>query len=142
MSNKCEGASVVILSPDRRVLLYLRDNKPVLRYPNCWDLLGGNVEPGESPEQCIRRELLEEIELDLQNPKLFAMYDLEDRIEHTYWAELDLDIVTTPLHEGQRLQWFSQTDLGQLPDPKVAFGFKPILLDFFRKRPWKSGGAP
>nr|WP_231918584.1 NUDIX domain-containing protein [Microlunatus sagamiharensis] len=24
-------------------------------YPDCWDLFGGHVEPGESPEQAARR---------------------------------------------------------------------------------------
>ncbi len=119
------------------VLLYLRDHKPGIAYPGCWDLLGGTVEPGESPDQCIKRELSEEIEFDLKTPQLFKRSDMPDRVEHTYWLMHDLDITKTPVHEGQRLQWFSQQELIDLPDDQIAFGFKPILLDFFRQQPWR-----
>lgn len=137
MSIKRQGASVIVVNSDRQVLLYLRDDKAGIRYPNCWDLLGGNVEAGESAEECIKRELREEIELDLGTPQLFNTYDMGDRIEHTFWVELELEIERTPLHEGQRLQWFSEREVSQLPDEKVGFGFKPILLDFFRQKSWE-----
>jgi len=119
------------------VLLYLRDQKPGIAYPGCWDLLGGSVEPGESPERCIKREILEEIEFDLTTPHLFKVYDMEDRVEHTYWAMQDLDIAKTRLHEGQRLQWFSQQEIIELLENQIGFGFKEIVLDFFRQQPWK-----
>ena len=82
MAAKKQGASIVFVNSERRVLLYLRDNKPGIPYPACWDLLGGTVEPGESPEQCIRREVREEIEFDLKNPQLFTVRDFADRVEH------------------------------------------------------------
>jgi 8-oxo-dGTP diphosphatase len=136
LAAKRKGASIVFVNSKRRVLLYLRDNKPGIPYPGCWDLLGGGAEPGESPEDCIKREVLEEIEFDLKGPRLFNVYEMEDRVEHTYWISHDLDIATTPLHEGQKLRWFSQQELTALPEGEVGFGFKPILLDFFRRQPW------
>jgi 8-oxo-dGTP diphosphatase len=136
LASKRKGASVILVNPKGQVLLYLRDDKREIPYANCWDLLGGNVEVGESAEECIKRELLEEIELDLRKPQLFHVHDMDDRIEHTFWAEHDLDIASTRLHEGQRLQWFSGCEILEIPDDQLAFGFKSILLDFFRERPW------
>jgi len=52
--------AIALLVRDGRALLAHRH--PDRRwYPDCWDLVGGHVEPGESPEQALRRECLEEI---------------------------------------------------------------------------------
>ena len=48
-----------VLARDQRVLLGLR--APHLRsYPGVWDILGGHLEDGETPEEALRRELMEE----------------------------------------------------------------------------------
>ena len=60
----CVGA-VLILTQDRRVdgpplvLLGKRDPKRAF-YPGVWDVLGGHLEPGETAEQALVRELQEE----------------------------------------------------------------------------------
>ncbi|MFT3875462.1 MAG: NUDIX domain-containing protein [Propioniciclava sp.] len=34
-------------------------------YPDCWDLVGGHVEPGETPEDAVRRECREELGIEV-----------------------------------------------------------------------------
>lgn len=34
-------------------------------YPNCWDLIGGHIEAGETPEDAVRRECREEVGVTL-----------------------------------------------------------------------------
>lgn len=52
--------AIALLVRDGRALLAHRH--PGRRwYPDVWDLVGGHIEPGETPEQAVRRECLEEI---------------------------------------------------------------------------------
>ena len=54
-----EVALVLLVDPKGAVLLQHRD-EDLAASPNQWSLPGGHVEPGETPEQAARRELLEE----------------------------------------------------------------------------------
>ena len=136
---KKKGTSILFLNSSGQILLFLRDNKPEIPFPNCWDVLGGHVEEDEEPQTCIKREMQEEIEVDVVNPRLFNVYDMDDRLEYTFWTQADLDIARLTLHEGQRLKWFSENDIKGMTDNLFAFNFKPIILDFYRKKPWQSG---
>lgn len=135
------GSSIFFLNSAGRILMLLRDDKPWIPYPNCWDVPGGCVEPGETPEECIRREMLEEIEVELDNPRPFNIYDMDDRLEHTFWTRADFDLAILPLHEGQRLQWFSEDEILRMPEEQIAFGFKPVIHDFYSRKPWLSRAA-
>lgn len=53
---------------------YLRDDKPIRPFPNHWDLIGGHVEVGETPEQALRQEVREEIGFRLTAWRLFRRY--------------------------------------------------------------------
>ncbi len=52
----CVGA---LLVRDQRVLMGLRAKHK--SFADCWDIIGGHVEPGESAEDALARELREEL---------------------------------------------------------------------------------
>jgi 8-oxo-dGTP pyrophosphatase MutT (NUDIX family) len=54
-----EVALVLLVDSSGAVLMQLRDEHAPVS-PNQWSLPGGHLEPGETPEQAARRELLEE----------------------------------------------------------------------------------
>jgi 8-oxo-dGTP diphosphatase len=122
------GASIIFLNSRNQVLLLLRDDKPEIPYPNMWDLPGGHVEPGETAEACIVREMMEEIETDVSAARSHAVYDFPDRIEHIFLMEMEAEAENIPLHEGQCLRWFSAAEITSLP---IAYGFDLVLSDFF-----------
>ena len=95
---------------------------------SCW-----NVYDGETPEQCIVREMKEEMELDLEDFQLFSVMEFTDRIEYTFWKKANLDIQSITLHEGQKLKWFTESEAR---NTKLAYGFNEILEDFFKKSPF------
>ena len=130
------GTSMLFHNSLGQVLLFLRDDKKDIPYPNCWDLLGGKVEHNESPDACIIRELEEEIEYCLRHPKLYRVTQFVDRVEHTFVQYVqgeEIDPAKTPLHEGQRLKWFSKEEFRMLPADRIAFGFRPLVLEFLEK---------
>ncbi|NTU92910.1 MAG: NUDIX domain-containing protein [Chlorobiaceae bacterium] len=128
---KRSGASIILVNSRNQVLLLLRDDKPEIPYPNMWDLPGGHVEPGETPMECIVREMMEEIETDVSKCSLLKVYDFPDRIEYIFLMELDVEADAIPLHEGQCLRWFAARDLQGL---ELAFGFDLVLNEFFANR--------
>lgn len=125
---KRKGCSIIFVNDSRQVLLFLRDDIPTIPFPNMWDVPGGHVEPGETPEQCIVREMREEMEMDLSGFSLFSIMDFPDRIEYTFWKKSNLDIDRITLHEGQRLKWF---DREEVEKTRLALGFNRILRSFF-----------
>src|SRR5262245_60994662 len=54
------AAGVILLTPDRRLILQLRDDRPDIDNPGKITTFGGSAEPGETAVQCSLRELREE----------------------------------------------------------------------------------
>lgn len=125
---KRSGASIILQNSRNKVLLFLRDDKPDIPYPNFWDLPGGHVEKGETPEACIVREMMEEIETDISACSHQSVYNFDDRIEYLFFMDFEAETDTIPLYEGQRLQWFAETEI---PWNRLAYGFDLVLRDFF-----------
>ncbi|UCF93288.1 MAG: NUDIX hydrolase [Desulfobacterales bacterium] len=130
---KRKGASILFINDQRQVLLFLRDNKPNLPYPNMWDAPGGHVEGHETPVQCIVREMMEEMKLRLDKFELFAVDEFSDRIEYTFWKRSNLDTAKIELNEGQELRWFTETEV---KNTELAYGFNEIIENFFNQAPF------
>ena len=123
------GSSIIFINDKQQILLFLRDDKPGLPYRNMWDVPGGHVEDDETPEDCIVREMKEEMDLDLHDFQLLSKKEFEDRIEYTYWKRANLDISEIELMEGQYLKWFSRKDAART---KLAYGFNEIVEEFYQ----------
>src|SRR5437660_11078838 len=86
------------------ILMLRRKKKP---NQNLWNGLGGKVEVLEVPLQAVRREILEEGEIDITSAEVYYGGIVSDfsedesilNIVHTYIAELP---PTFPIWEGER----------------------------------------
>lgn len=134
---KRAGTSLLVVNDTDEILLLLRDDNPEIPYPNMWDIPGGHVEPNETPDQCIVREMKEEMGLDIPTADLFLVTEFSDRTEYTFWLRMDLEIEEIHLTEGQRLQWFSKSDAANI---ELACQFDQVVDAFFAERPWTNGG--
>ncbi|NEO58722.1 MAG: NUDIX domain-containing protein [Okeania sp. SIO3B5] len=135
--NKIQGSVIILLNSNNEILLVLRDDKESIPFPNTWNLLGGILENNESPEECIRREIREEIEIELGNINFFQKYNIYDREHYVFWKQIDLDLTEIQLNEGQRLAYFTKDELDQ---NQLAFQCNKILNDFFVQVLWPQFG--
>ncbi len=68
-SRKTVVAALITREPDGEVLLSLR--RPDQAMPLLWELPGGKIEPGESPEQALQREVREELDVEVSVGGIF-----------------------------------------------------------------------
>lgn len=131
-----EGVSAIPIDRQGRILLQQRDDRPDLRFPGCWTTFGGAIENGETPDEAIRRELLEEIELELPM-KLWKV--LNEVVEfpgfpaitgknYVYVGPIDKLADDICLNEGQALGYFGPDDLAAL---RIGFGFEVLFREVF-----------
>jgi 8-oxo-dGTP diphosphatase len=107
--------SVAALVRDGRVLLVHRH--PSRRwYPDCWDLVGGHVEPGELPHQAVTRECLEELDIRVHDPLPFPMTVGDPTLDvHAFLVtQWDGEPVNAAPEEHDGLRWFRPSELAQL----------------------------
>lgn len=119
-----DAAAAVICLDDGRYLLQLRDQKPGLFYPGHWGLFGGAIEPPETPEAALRRELSEELGLAGCVPQPLSDFTFQMRalgMFSRFFFEVRLpnsDLAQFTLAEGAGMEAFHAADI--LTKPRVV----------------------
>ncbi len=113
MNDQPVAVAMAILYQQGKFLLQLRDDYPHILYPGHWGLFGGHLEPGESPEVGLYRELLEEITYQPQQLNLFRHYVDSKRITYIYHAPLTVTLDQLVQREGQDLALVSPEGINQ-----------------------------
>jgi 8-oxo-dGTP diphosphatase len=108
----------VILRREDEVLLCHR--APTRRwYPDVWDFAGGHVEPGEQPQDALRREVLEELGVtltDVDGDPVLHRTNPGTGLDLTVWASRHWQgqVTNRQPEEHDAIAWFGPADLPAL----------------------------
>ena len=114
MNTKPAEVAIAILYRQDQFLMQLRDNIPTIIYPGYWAFFGGHLDPGETPEEAVKRELLEEIGYTPPFISPFRCYCDSEVIRHVFHAPLTVELNQLVLTEG----W----DMGLLTPEHIKTG--------------------
>lgn len=124
-------AAMALVDPEGRVLLAQRP--PGKSMAGMWEFPGGKVEPNETPEACIQREMKEELGVILCD-RCFAAVTF---VSHAYedfhllmllYVARRWEGIPTAL-EGQQLAWRRPAEMAALPMPPADVPLVAALRD-------------
>lgn len=103
--------ALAMLEREGRWLMQLRDEIPTIVAPGCWGLFGGHLDPGETPEQALRRELLEEISWQPPALEQVMVHRIHRRTAYVFRSELSVPLAQLQLLEGLDMALVSREEL-------------------------------
>jgi 8-oxo-dGTP diphosphatase len=124
-------AACALVDTDGRVLIAQRPQGKQLA--GLWEFPGGKVEPGETPEECLVRELREEIGIETKiaclAPLTFASHSYDDfHLLMPLYVCRRFEGIPMP-KEGQTLKWVRPRQMRDYPMPPADAPLIPFLID-------------
>ena len=125
-------SAVALIDVDGRVLLTQRPEGKSMA--GLWEFPGGKVEPGETPEAALIRELHEELGIETWDsclaPLTFASHSYKDfhLLMPLFVCRKWVGIPSS--REGQALAWVRPAGLRDYPMPAADLPLIPVLRDW------------
>src|SRR5262245_43969023 len=97
-----------------------------------WELPGGKLEPSESPDVCVAREITEELGLQVHPTSLLDtwVYQITPEVRVlivTYGCSETAELEAVLSHEHKQLHWFPLSEVGELRMPQ---GYKISIFSW------------
>ena len=125
-------AACALVDLDGRVLLARRPEGK--KMAGLWEFPGGKLNPGETPEVALIRELKEELDIDVTAACLAPLFFASHGYERFHLL-MPLYVCrrwkgTPQGKEGQALAWVHKDKLAEYPMPEADRPLVPLLRDF------------
>lgn len=135
MRKKMETAAFVPYVRRKEGLLFFlqKRTKDAPRRPGFFAFFGGGLEKDESPEQGMKREVMEELVYTPMNSVYFSRYEAMERIHHVFVEEVGEEFpIKIKVREGEYGKFFNVKELAKLKkvSPLVRF-VTSQLSEFF-----------
>ncbi|HEY2024461.1 NUDIX domain-containing protein [Paraburkholderia sp.] len=100
---------------DRATVICRRNGKVLLvRRSVRWALPGGKIRVDETPLNCARRELREEISVDVGPLEYLWLFRGLSKLHHVFVSDLDDDARPQPASEICECRWFTPAEIATL----------------------------
>ncbi len=111
-----KNAVAIIVNKDNKILLLKRSLNPNQWMPGKWALVGGGIEKGETPEVAIKREIGEEIGINVNDLTfVFSIQRFNDSIEYLFGGKYGGDPLNITLNdEHTNFGWFDISEINYL----------------------------
>ena len=119
---KIEVVAAIIRDDEGRVFATQRGYG---EWQDFWEFPGGKMEPGESPEEALKREIWEELETRIEVEQLVTTVEYDyprfHLTMHCFWCHVESGSLILKEHEAAR--WLSRENLDTvnwLPADKIV----------------------
>jgi 8-oxo-dGTP diphosphatase len=124
-------AAAALVDPENRVLIAKRPAGKAMA--GLWEFPGGKVELGETPEDALRRELFEELSIDVC-ARCLAPFTFTSHAYDDFHLLMPLYLCRTwdgeiAPREGQEIRWARASRLSQYDMPPADLPLIPYLRD-------------
>ena len=129
MQNKLIFTTLCYIEQDGKYLMLHRNKKKDDINKNKYIGIGGHLEHGEPPEECIVRETLEETGLKLENPVLRGMisFVMDEVTEHSFLYTCDAFSGSIHVCTEGELVWIEKDKVLEVPLWEGDKIFLPLL---------------
>lgn len=88
--NVAAAVAAIITDDADRVLVAIRKNDPA---KDTWDLPGGFVDPNESIEECLVREIVEELNIEITEAEYFCSFPNKYLYKEVLYSTIDVTFI-------------------------------------------------
>lgn len=131
MKKVSNSSNLIILNKKNQFLLTKRS--PIECEPNKWCMPGGGVELGESFEEALEREIMEEINSKIIEYTYFKSYYVFDKHEIRcvyFYGTIDDSNIKLD-EESTEYKWYNKEEINDL---EIAFKQKMVLNEFIKEK--------
>lgn len=105
------GCSIIIYNSENKVLISKR-SKSKKKFALMWETVGGALENNETPDNCIRREVMEELNCAINDLSLFKVYIINEDNRYiliVYTGKLDGQVQENT--EIEQVKWIDKSEI-------------------------------
>jgi 8-oxo-dGTP diphosphatase len=119
--------TAAILIANDRVLIARR--RPGVSQGGMWEFPGGKIRPGETPEQCLKREIKEELGIDIDVGDLFgeSVYAYADQTIRLLAYRARIQAGEPSLNDHGEIAWAAIHELIRYPFAPADMPFAKML---------------